>query len=82
MRIEHGRMKWIDLAKAVSIFAVLIDHTYKILYENETIVWGTWFSTSAFIVLAGITAYYANEKYNETWGRNIYRSVKKLECSI
>lgn len=47
---------WIDFLKGVSIFAVIMDHLYNIVYFNSGLHLFTGFSVSLFIFLAGITS--------------------------
>lgn len=42
--------------------AVLIDHTYGILYNNEKIRYTSWFSVALFILISGITTYKSRKK--------------------
>ena len=35
--------KWINIAKVVAILAVLKDHTYLVLYDNDLILIGSFF---------------------------------------
>lgn len=51
---EH--LKWIDVAKATAIFAVILDHTFGLVYTNELFHLHTVFSVTLFVFLGGITA--------------------------
>lgn len=50
VRCEKNRVFWIDAAKFLAILAVLVDHTYGVLYENQNIAFGSFFSVSLFII--------------------------------
>lgn len=47
---------WIDFLKGLSIFAVVFDHLYGLVYKNESLHLLTEFSVTTFIFLAGITS--------------------------
>lgn len=50
-------IKWINCAKAIAIFAVLIDHTNGILYTNANIAMASYYSVSLFILISGMLSY-------------------------
>lgn len=75
---KSGHIKWLNCAKFVAILAVLVDHTYGILYSNQNIQTATFFSVSLFILIAGITSYMSNSRHNEGWWKAFIRSSKKL----
>lgn len=54
--------KWINIAKVVAILAVLTDQTYMVLYDNDLILLGSFFSVSLFMLLSGYTFVIAAEK--------------------
>lgn len=49
------RLKWIDVAKFMAIFAVMIDHTNGILYTDKHVAFFSYYSVSLFIIVMGIT---------------------------
>ena len=51
------RILWIDIAKLVAIIAVLVDHTYGILYTDQNIGWGSYYSVSLFVLVMGWGSY-------------------------
>lgn len=51
---EH--FKFIDIAKAIAIFAVILDHNLGIIYASKNFQLHTVYSVTLFIFLAGITA--------------------------
>ena len=52
-----GRIIWIDIAKALAIIGVLIDHTNRVLYTDQTIAYLSYYSVSLFIFIMGVTLY-------------------------
>lgn len=72
--------KWINLAKALAIFAVVIDHTAGYLYTNPVIQRLSFFSVPLFIMVSGMTSYLANIKYGceGPWYHIWFRSSKKI----
>ncbi len=56
------REEWIDVAKAFAIFAVLIDHTYGVLYKDYVIHNPSYFSVSLFILCMWVTSYLSNKR--------------------
>lgn len=54
--------KWVNIAKTAAILAVLVDHTYMVLYDNELIVIGAFFSVALFMLLSGYTFVISAEK--------------------
>lgn len=54
--IKNVRSLWIDFAKYIAIIAVVTDHTYGFLYENQTIAYASFFSVSLFILLSGLSS--------------------------
>lgn len=85
MLLEHSmssnkeKVIWIDYAKGVAIFAVLIDHSRYVLYQSEVIGRATFYSVSLFILIMGVTTYISESKSEneEIWSR-----VKRRICKI
>ncbi len=50
-------IKWINCAKAVAVFAVLIDHTNGILYTNANIAMASYYLVSLFILISGMLSF-------------------------
>lgn len=63
---KKKEIEWINCAKAVAIFAVMIDHTRGDLYVSDKISMASYFSVSLFILLLGMTTYYSYEKNNRS----------------
>lgn len=40
--------KWVNVAKVMAILAVLTDHTYMVLYDNDLILLGSFFFSFSF----------------------------------
>ncbi len=53
---------WINLAKFIAIFAVLVDHSYGLLYHRSSIQFLSVYSVYLFILLMGITNYWSFER--------------------
>lgn len=81
-QVEKTQIKnnihWINCAKFIAICAVMVDHTYLVLYVNQGYQWSSFFSVSLFIILSGITAYYSDLRHNDTWFRSIIRKSQKI----
>ena len=75
---RYGRITWINCAKCVAILAVLVDHTYQRLYDNQDISKLSYFSVSMFILLAGMTTYMSIENHPMGWMKNFFRLSKKI----
>lgn len=74
---KENRYIWIDFAKYISIIAVVIDHTYGVLYDNKTIAIATYFSVSLFILLSGMSAALSNQNNVKNFQYQI-RKISKL----
>lgn len=77
--MEKKHMKWIDAVKGVAILAVVLDHSFGILYTNRLFWMSTYFSVSVFIFMSGITSYYSCERYkNLSIGKQIIRRIGNI----
>lgn len=82
MKQDTGSTKkiiWIDCAKAIGIFAVLVDHSYGVLYENICITCSSFFSVSLFILIMGITTYISEEKHKD---EKMWFTISRKMCRI
>lgn len=70
------RLDWLDFLKGLAIIAVVIDHSFGVLYKNILIQQHTSFSVAIFIFLAGITASITLSRHN------IFSFYKKRLISI
>lgn len=70
--------KWINVGKFLAILAVMVDHTNGVLYINQGIAYGSYFSVSLFILLMGITTYYSYEKSKITLGKKVMQRIKGI----
>ena len=50
------RYHWIDFIKGIAILAVLVDHSFGVLYTSKTAHDYSFFSVTVFIIVAGITS--------------------------
>lgn len=65
-RLESKRVYWIDFAKFLAILAVMVDHTYGVLYHNQKVAFASYYSVSLFIILMGITSYWSSNRAGQT----------------
>lgn len=73
------QIQWINVAKFMAIFAVLVDHTNGVLYTNPYIAYGSYFSVTLFIFLSGITLYRSNERNkNARISSLIWKRTKRI----
>lgn len=72
------KIHWINCAKFIAILAVLMDHTYNILYTNKDYRILSYFSVSLFILLSGQTAYLSICKHPMGWFKTFVNMSKKL----
>lgn len=72
------RIEWIDCARFVAIFLVVVDHTYGITYTNALILTGSFLSVSLFVLLAGISAWLSYNPAKQAAGASAIRRVTKL----
>jgi hypothetical protein len=74
----HQRAYWIDIAKLIAIIAVLIDHTYNILYTNPKIAYCSYFSVSLFILVMGVTSYWSYSNYTGVTFNKLFKGCWKI----
>jgi len=67
---------WVDGAKFVAIMAVMVDHTFGVLYSNEFIRIVSFFSVSLFVLISGITAWGSSTNVGGLEG--FFVSIKKI----
>ena len=73
-----AKIDWINCAKFLAIVAVLIDHTNGILYTNQDIASGSYFSVSLFILVSGYLSFSSNKKHNLSYFQTIIKSCRKI----
>lgn len=79
MKEKNGEIIWIDCIKAIAILAVLVDHTFMVLYDNPNMQTVTFFSVSLFIFVMGITTWISEENHSkEEVGAKVRRRIKKI----
>lgn len=74
----NERIKWIDCAKAIAIMAVVIDHCNGRLYTNFKIAQVSYYSTSLFVLLSGISASLSFDRDVSVNKNKILRRLKNL----
>lgn len=62
MVLEKVNYGWIDFLKGLSIFAVVLDHLYGVIYLDPGFHLFTVFSVTLFIFLAGVTSVISIER--------------------
>lgn len=76
---DKQHIRWIDAAKGVAIIAVIIDHSYGVLYTNRILSLLSYFSVSVFVFLGGITSYISCEKHaNKKVGEIMIKRGKSI----
>lgn len=61
-RIQH--YAYLDALRGIAILAVVIDHTYQLMYSSDIVLQLSTFSVTLFVLLSGITAYLSMKKRN------------------
>ena len=62
LKQKPKRVVWIDFAKFAAIIAVMVDHSWNILYDESFISFLSFYSVSLFIILMGVTSYKSCER--------------------
>lgn len=75
---EREQIEWINCAKFMAVFAVLIDHTNHILYENYDIVYASFYSVSLFVIISGYLCFESDSRYNRSYLQTVYKSCKRI----
>ncbi len=70
------RLAWTDCVKAVAIIAVVINHSYLLMYESARMAIGTFFSVTLFILVSGASTFMSYEKKGNT---GFISNAKKLK---
>lgn len=78
MAENKRQIAWINGAKFIAILAVLVDHTYKILYTNKDIAYASYFSVELFIILSGMTSYLADTHHITNWWGGVKHSCRNI----
>lgn len=71
------RVYWVDVAKLLAVVAVIMDHTYGILYSNERVAYASYYSVSLFILMMGVTSYWSYSKNDKGVSEKIKKNVGK-----
>lgn len=78
MITEKKRINWLDCTKTIAIMAVIVDHCNGGLYTNPKIAQASYFSTSLFVLLAGISADLAFEKDVKSGKNKTFQRLEKI----
>lgn len=76
--MNRQQINWINCAKFIAIFAVLVDHTNGLLYSNSHVRFASYYSVSLFIIISGYLCYKSNASQNISYGKTIVKSCKKI----
>lgn len=72
------RVQWIDCAKTIAMIAVVVDHCYGILYSTPAIAQMSYFSTSLFVMLSGISVWISVQGGKQLTFRKQLNKISKL----
>ena len=72
--------RWINLGKFIAVVAVLVNHTYGILYMDTTICNGSFFSVSLFVLLMGVSTYWSYDNSKIELGKKVGKRVLGIVC--
>lgn len=75
---SNRQLDWINCAKACATFAVLIDHTIRVLYSNQHIGLASYYSAPLFVLISGYLCYGSNFRNNRSYGQTIIKSCKHI----
>ncbi len=78
MQKEQHREDWLDIAKCIAIFAVVIDHASTEINIKQEYAYMFFFSVSLFVIVMG----YANYKSYERNHSDVYNKLKKRMIGI
>lgn len=53
--LKKERLPYLDFMKGIAVIAVIIDHSYGMLYSDQNIQLLTFFSVGIFVLVAGVT---------------------------
>lgn len=77
--MEHKKqIAWLNGAKFIAILAVMIDHTYGVLYTKADIAYASYFSVSLFVILSGMTSYLSDLHHTDYGLKGIIRSCRNI----
>jgi len=87
--MKNNRCEWIDFLKSIAMLAVILDHTYMVLFTNRILWLHTGFSVTLFILLSGITASLSIQKHKiviKNWqylfNKILFLSISYIIASI
>ena len=62
----------------MAILAVLLDHSFGILYTNSDYQLGSGYSVSLFILISGLLTYHSIRRHNYSYCKTVQHSLKKI----
>lgn len=72
------RIAWLDVAKFVAFFAVLMNHSGGFLYHSPLIWKFSLCCISLFVIISGMTSYLSNQRSQRTWFAEFLHSSKNI----
>ncbi len=76
---KKTQIEWMNAAKFVAIFCVMMDHTEGLLYTSKNVAYAIYYSVSLFILLSGMTSYLSDGHHEgETWLQSVIRGCRKI----
>lgn len=76
--LTDRQIEWINCAKFLAVFAVLMDHTHGVLYTNQHIALASYYSVSLFILISGYLSFSSNLRHDRPYGQSIIQSCKRI----
>ncbi|MGG4144496.1 acyltransferase [Paenibacillus algorifonticola] len=74
----NTRYDWIDFLKALAMIAVVLNHTYNIIFTDRVLLLHTIFSVTMFVFVAGITAAISIDRQKEVKPKFIMRRISGI----
>lgn len=75
---KDTRYEWIDFLKALAMIAVILNHTYNIIFTNRILLLHTIFSVTMFVFIGGITASASIERQKEINSAYLIRRISSI----
>ena len=72
------RILWLDVAKFVAFFAVLLNHSSDFLYKGLLLFKFSVCCIPLFVIISGMTSYLSNQRSQRTWFAGFLHSSKNI----
>lgn len=78
--LKKERLPYLDFMKGIAVIAVIIDHSYGMLYSDQNIQLLTFFSVGIFVLVAGVTNTLSllNNKGAISWKKYYLTRLRRL----